>query len=164
MYYLAPACFLFLSMPCAFLEVPRLAHDTEAVMSVTVLGGSAVAAFALNLSIYTLIGEVRVAALAHFLLAVGLSFRRVSLRLLCGDGVWPLSRDFRWCIALKIIPRAAFAPLRAPSFPCAPDVCAYDERGGRDQGLGTHLPLRVLLRKVVSSPRQLHPTSFHSIP
>jgi len=57
MYYLAPACFMFLSLPCAFLEAQPLAHDAHAVMSVSVLGGSAVAAFALNLSIYLLIGE-----------------------------------------------------------------------------------------------------------
>jgi hypothetical protein len=89
MYYLAPACFLFLSAPCVFLEAPRLMHDTEAVTSVTVLLCSAVAAFALNLSIYMLIGEVRVAALAPFLLAIGC----VSKELVAA-AVW------RWRLAL----------------------------------------------------------------
>ncbi|GLI60866.1 hypothetical protein VaNZ11_003083 [Volvox africanus] len=62
LYYVAPACFAFLFVPFAFLELPRIMHpdpnSNELVgFPVTWLLISAVSAFALNMSVFLLIGR-----------------------------------------------------------------------------------------------------------
>ncbi|GIL81177.1 hypothetical protein Vretimale_12766 [Volvox reticuliferus] len=62
LYYVAPACFAFLCVPFAFLELPRIMHtDTnsneEVGFPVPWLLISAVSAFALNMSVFLLIGR-----------------------------------------------------------------------------------------------------------
>lgn len=61
LYYVSPACFVFLLAPFAFLELPKLAYGLEVTHSVHAASGimlaNASCAFALNLAIYLLIGR-----------------------------------------------------------------------------------------------------------
>jgi len=61
LYYVSPACFVFLLIPFVFLELPKLAYGLEITHSVHasagILLGNAFTAFLLNLSIYLLIGR-----------------------------------------------------------------------------------------------------------
>ena len=58
LYYVSPACFVFLLAPFAFIEAPRFASGAEDVnLDPVVLGSNAALAFALNISVYLLIGK-----------------------------------------------------------------------------------------------------------
>jgi hypothetical protein len=58
MYYVSPCCFVFLLLPWTFLEYPKLAAAAGTVtFDPLVLTSNAVAAFALNLAVYLLIGK-----------------------------------------------------------------------------------------------------------
>lgn len=60
LYHIAPVCFAFLAIPCIMLELPAMsaAHASgELVLDVPLLFGSAASAFALNMSVFLLIGR-----------------------------------------------------------------------------------------------------------
>jgi drug/metabolite transporter (DMT)-like permease len=61
LYYVSPACFVFLTVPFVFLELPKLAYGLEITHSVHasagILLGNAFTAFLLNVAIYLLIGR-----------------------------------------------------------------------------------------------------------
>lgn len=57
LYYVAPACFVFLMIPFSFLEMPRMIGDETLQVRPWLLLGSAAAAFALNMSVFLLIGR-----------------------------------------------------------------------------------------------------------
>lgn len=59
MYYVSPCCFVFLLVPWVFLEYPKLTAVAtgEITISAPVLLSNAMAAFALNLAVYLLIGK-----------------------------------------------------------------------------------------------------------
>ena len=61
LYYVSPACLVFLLVPFVFLELPKLAYGLEITHSVhastTILLGNAFTAFLLNVAIYLLIGR-----------------------------------------------------------------------------------------------------------
>ncbi|KXZ42051.1 hypothetical protein GPECTOR_216g445 [Gonium pectorale] len=57
LYYIAPACFVFLCFPFAILEAPRMLRTSDWVFPVVWLVASAFAAFALNMSVFLLIGR-----------------------------------------------------------------------------------------------------------
>ncbi|KXZ44371.1 hypothetical protein GPECTOR_68g342 [Gonium pectorale] len=57
LYYIAPPCFLFLSFPFMLLEAPRMLSSNEWSLPGSWLLLSAVVAFALNMSVFLLIGR-----------------------------------------------------------------------------------------------------------
>mmetsp|Transcript_4266 Transcript_4266/g.12303 ORF Transcript_4266/g.12303 Transcript_4266/m.12303 type:complete len:357 (-) Transcript_4266:454-1524(-) len=58
MYYVSPCCFAFLLVPWVFLEYPKLTSgEHEINIDPLILVSNAVAAFALNLAVYLLIGK-----------------------------------------------------------------------------------------------------------
>ncbi|KAG2455118.1 hypothetical protein HYH02_000938 [Chlamydomonas schloesseri] len=57
LYYIAPACFVFLCFPFSFIELPNMMHSTTWEVPVGWLMLSAAAAFALNMSVFLLIGR-----------------------------------------------------------------------------------------------------------
>jgi len=61
LYYVSPACFVFLSVPFAILELPKIAYGLEITHSVHystgIMMANAMCAFALNCAIYLLIGR-----------------------------------------------------------------------------------------------------------
>lgn len=57
LYYIAPACFGFLCFPFAFIELPKMMKDTKWTLPVGWLLLSATSAFALNMSVFLLIGR-----------------------------------------------------------------------------------------------------------
>lgn len=57
LYYVSPACFVFLSVPFVFLELPKLLTATDVNVDPGVLLCNATLAFALNVSVYLLIGK-----------------------------------------------------------------------------------------------------------
>ena len=59
LYYVSPACFVFLSVPLVFLELPKLLTATDVNVDPGVLLCNATLAFALNVSVYLLIGRRR---------------------------------------------------------------------------------------------------------
>ena len=57
LYYVSPVCFAFLTVPFVFLELPRLLSAEDINVNPAVLLSNATLAFALNISIYLLIGK-----------------------------------------------------------------------------------------------------------
>ncbi len=57
LYYVSPACFVFLTLPFVFLELPAMLDHEDIKTNPLVLLSSAVLAFALNMSVYLLIGK-----------------------------------------------------------------------------------------------------------
>lgn len=57
LYYIAPACFVFLMIPFAFLEMPTLLTSTDWTLNPGLLLVSAASAFALNMAVFLLIGK-----------------------------------------------------------------------------------------------------------
>lgn len=58
LYYVSPACFVFLLAPFVFIEAPRFASGAEDVnLDPMVLGSNAMLAFGLNMAVYLLIGK-----------------------------------------------------------------------------------------------------------
>ena len=57
LYYVSPACFVFLSVPFVFLEMPKLLSAVDVNVNPGVLLSNATLAFALNISVYLLIGK-----------------------------------------------------------------------------------------------------------
>jgi len=58
LYYVSPPCFVFLCLPFAFLELPRMmAVDAVVNLNPAVLLSNAAVAFALNMAVYLLIGK-----------------------------------------------------------------------------------------------------------
>jgi hypothetical protein len=57
LYYVSPACFVFLTLPFVFLELPAMLDAEDIKTNPLVLLSSAVLAFALNMSVYLLIGK-----------------------------------------------------------------------------------------------------------
>ena len=57
LYYVSPACFAFLTVPFVFLELPRLLTADDVNVNPAVLLSNATLAFALNVSVYLLIGK-----------------------------------------------------------------------------------------------------------
>ena len=58
LYYVSPACFVFLLAPFVFIEAPRFASGAEDVnLDPVVLGSNAMLAFGLNMAVYLLIGK-----------------------------------------------------------------------------------------------------------
>ena len=57
LYYVSPACLVFLCVPFAFLEMPKMMASADVNMNPAVLGSNAAVAFALNMSVYLLIGK-----------------------------------------------------------------------------------------------------------
>ena len=57
LYYVSPACFVFLSVPFVFLEMPKLLSAVDVNLNPGVLLSNATLAFALNISVYLLIGK-----------------------------------------------------------------------------------------------------------
>lgn len=59
LYYISPCCFLFLSLPWAILELPKLMRSPElVVVDPVIMISNAAAAFGLNMSVFLLIGKV----------------------------------------------------------------------------------------------------------
>ena len=82
LYYVSPACFVFLIVPFAMLELPRLAYGLEVTHSVRYSAGvmlaNAMCAFALNAVIYLLIGRtsaltLNVAGVVKDMFLIGIS-------------------------------------------------------------------------------------------
>ncbi|KAG2499145.1 hypothetical protein HYH03_002728 [Edaphochlamys debaryana] len=57
LYYIAPACFAFLLFPFTFIEAPKMIHSETWAVPYGWLSLSAVSAFALNMSVFLLIGR-----------------------------------------------------------------------------------------------------------
>ena len=57
LYYVAPCCFVFLSIPWVFVEYPTLIRESSFVFDYVVFGTNSVCAFALNLAVFLLIGK-----------------------------------------------------------------------------------------------------------
>jgi hypothetical protein len=57
LYYIAPCCFVFLSIPWAFVEYPRLKESSSFQPDYLVFGSNSVCAFALNLAVFLLVGK-----------------------------------------------------------------------------------------------------------
>ena len=57
LYYVSPACFAFLTVPFVFLELPALLSADDINVNPAVLLSNATLAFALNVSVYLLIGR-----------------------------------------------------------------------------------------------------------
>ena len=58
LYYVSPACLVFLCVPFAFIEAPKFMTTDEAInLNPAVLLSNAAVAFALNMSVYLLIGK-----------------------------------------------------------------------------------------------------------
>ncbi|PNW79459.1 hypothetical protein CHLRE_09g415900v5 [Chlamydomonas reinhardtii] len=57
LYYIAPACFLFLCFPFTFIEAPKLFAATDLQVPYGLISLSCVAALALNMSVFLLIGR-----------------------------------------------------------------------------------------------------------
>lgn len=57
LYYVSPACFVFLTVPFVFLELPAMLVADDMTYNPLVLSSSAILAFALNVSVYLLIRE-----------------------------------------------------------------------------------------------------------
>jgi len=57
LYYIAPACFAFLLVPWSFLELPKMMGNDDWNFVPGILLASAAAAFALNMSVFLLIGR-----------------------------------------------------------------------------------------------------------
>jgi hypothetical protein len=57
LYYVSPACFVFLSVPFVFLELPKFTTSEDVNVNPAVLLSNAALAFALNVSVYLLIGK-----------------------------------------------------------------------------------------------------------
>ena len=57
LYYVSPACFAFLTVPFVFLELPKLLAADDVNVNPAVLLSNATLAFALNVSVYLLIGK-----------------------------------------------------------------------------------------------------------
>eukprot|EP00240_Pyramimonas_obovata_P013295 CAMPEP_0118934048 /NCGR_PEP_ID=MMETSP1169-20130426/13456_1 /TAXON_ID=36882 /ORGANISM="Pyramimonas obovata, Strain CCMP722" /LENGTH=262 /DNA_ID=CAMNT_0006876909 /DNA_START=391 /DNA_END=1179 /DNA_ORIENTATION=- len=78
MYYISPACFVFLTVPFVFLEAPRMAADMNLKFEFWVIGLNACMALALNLAVFLLIGKtsalsMNVAGVVKDWLLIGLS-------------------------------------------------------------------------------------------
>lgn len=78
LYYIAPACFVFLLVPFTVLELPKMTHDEGLQINWPLLLGSAASAFALNMSVFLLIGKssaltMNIAGVVKDWLLIGLS-------------------------------------------------------------------------------------------
>lgn len=56
MYYVSPCCFVFLCIPFGIMEAPKL-WQTPIITNPALLGANAICAFALNVSVFVLIGN-----------------------------------------------------------------------------------------------------------
>lgn len=57
LYYVAPCCFVFLSVPWFFVELPVLRERSSFNLDYLIFGGNSICAFALNLAVFLLIGK-----------------------------------------------------------------------------------------------------------
>mmetsp|Transcript_21616 Transcript_21616/g.59958 ORF Transcript_21616/g.59958 Transcript_21616/m.59958 type:complete len:362 (-) Transcript_21616:989-2074(-) len=57
LFYVSPACFVFLCFPFVLLELPKMMNDERLVIQPALLLGSALTAFALNMAVFLLIGK-----------------------------------------------------------------------------------------------------------
>ncbi|KAL5203662.1 hypothetical protein ABZP36_008533 [Zizania latifolia] len=57
LYYIAPCCLLFLTVPWYFVELPRLRAAAAGRPDVFVFGTNSLCAFALNLAVFLLVGK-----------------------------------------------------------------------------------------------------------
>uniref|UniRef100_A0A0D3C226 Sugar phosphate transporter domain-containing protein n=1 Tax=Brassica oleracea var. oleracea TaxID=109376 RepID=A0A0D3C226_BRAOL len=57
LYYVAPCCFVFLSVPWIFVELPVLREASSFRFDLVVFGTNSVCAFALNLAVFLLVGK-----------------------------------------------------------------------------------------------------------
>ncbi|GAX76953.1 hypothetical protein CEUSTIGMA_g4400.t1 [Chlamydomonas eustigma] len=78
LYHIAPCCFVFLFLPFTYIELPRIMKDPNVNINVPLLLGSAVAAFALNMAVFLLIGKtsaltMNIAGVVKDWLLIGLS-------------------------------------------------------------------------------------------
>uniref|UniRef100_A0A7R9VSQ7 Sugar phosphate transporter domain-containing protein n=1 Tax=Chlamydomonas euryale TaxID=1486919 RepID=A0A7R9VSQ7_9CHLO len=78
LYHIAPACFVFLFLPFTYIELPKIVSDPDVNIDVPLLFGSAGIAFALNMSVFLLIGKtsaltMNIAGVVKDWLLIGLS-------------------------------------------------------------------------------------------
>ncbi|XP_048134232.1 probable sugar phosphate/phosphate translocator At2g25520 [Rhodamnia argentea] len=57
LYYVAPCCFVFLTLPWAVMEMPRLIQTSTFHFDFLVFGTNSLCAFALNLAVFLLVGK-----------------------------------------------------------------------------------------------------------
>jgi hypothetical protein len=57
LYHIAPVCFMFLLLPFVYIELPQMYAQPDLRVDVPLLLGSAASAFALNMSVFLLIGR-----------------------------------------------------------------------------------------------------------
>ncbi|KAI3421359.1 uncharacterized protein J3R85_012392 [Psidium guajava] len=57
LYYVAPCCFVFLTLPWAVMEMPRLIRTSTFHFDFLVFGTNSLCAFALNLAVFLLVGK-----------------------------------------------------------------------------------------------------------
>lgn len=57
LYHIAPCCFVFLFLPFTYIELPKMMNDPNLKVNVPLLLVSGFAAFALNMSVFLLIGK-----------------------------------------------------------------------------------------------------------
>ncbi|GIL65961.1 hypothetical protein Vafri_19608 [Volvox africanus] len=57
LYHIAPCCFVFLFLPFIYIELPKMVADPNLHVNVPLLLASAACAFALNMSVFLLIGK-----------------------------------------------------------------------------------------------------------
>ncbi|CAN8284254.1 unnamed protein product [Cochlearia groenlandica] len=57
LYYVAPCCFVFLSVPWLFVEYPILKENSSFRFDFVVFGTNSICAFALNLAVFLLVGK-----------------------------------------------------------------------------------------------------------
>ncbi|KAI6679378.1 hypothetical protein NL676_033259 [Syzygium grande] len=57
LYYVAPCCFVFLALPWAVMEMPRLIQTSSFHFDLLIFGTNSLCAFALNLAVFLLVGK-----------------------------------------------------------------------------------------------------------
>ncbi|XP_049388758.1 probable sugar phosphate/phosphate translocator At2g25520 [Solanum stenotomum] len=60
LYYVAPSCLVFLSIPWIFLELPILRQSSRSQFDFAIFGTNSLCAFALNLAVFLLVGKTSV--------------------------------------------------------------------------------------------------------
>ncbi|KAK3286727.1 hypothetical protein CYMTET_5732 [Cymbomonas tetramitiformis] len=78
LYYIAPACFCFLSVPFVLIELPKMQESVDWNFDVTIFAANATVALGLNLAVFLLIGKtsaltMNVAGVVKDWLLIGLS-------------------------------------------------------------------------------------------
>jgi hypothetical protein len=125
-YYIAPASFVCLSIPWVVVELPSLLHDMNVSFSIPIFVSNALAAFALNMSVFLLIGKTSaltmniagvikdwlLIALSYILFHAAISQLNIGGYLLAFAGVC-------WWVQLPLLP-----PLFFISFFSCVCVCA----------------------------------------